>query len=89
LLGAVWLAPKFSPQRLDALAEMLAAERNWWLMDLHDSGGEVAKQGRKRGAQFARAEVGRYQRQPLPLASPPQRDDAARVVNRISARVDR
>ncbi|MGM0952933.1 MAG: DUF3530 family protein [Pseudomonadota bacterium] len=89
LLGAIWLAPKFSPQRLDALAEMLAAERNWWLMDLHDSGGELAKQGRERGAQFARAEVGRYQRQPLPLASPPRRDDAARVANRISARVDR
>jgi len=89
VMGAVWLAPKFSPQRLTALAGLLAADRNWWLMDLHGSGGEAGNQGRARGAQLARGEVDRYRRQALPLASPPRREDAARVVNRISAWVDR
>lgn len=87
LVGAVWLAPKFAPQRLAELAELLSVDRNWWLMDLHSSNGEAARQGRERGAQLARAGVNQYRRQALPLASPPQKEDAARVVNRIRARL--
>ena len=87
LTGAVWLAPKFSPQRLSALTDLLAADRNWWLMDIHHSGGEAEKRGRERGATLARAGVARYQRQAVPLFLPPRREDADRVVGRISARL--
>ncbi|MFC0702499.1 Protein of unknown function [Marinobacter persicus] len=83
LEGAVWLAPAFSPARLEAMAELLAAERNWWLLDLHGSGADTGRQGRERGARFKREGVSNYRRQALPLASPPRREDAAGVVSRL------
>jgi len=89
LAGAVWLAPKFSPDRLTAVAELLANDRNWWLLDLHNSQGEAADRGKERGAELARADVGRYQRQALPMNDQPGPSDAGRISSRISARVGR
>ena len=89
LEGGVWLAPSFSPPRLAEVSGQLAGERVWWLLDLHGSLGEAGLQGRERAARFAREGVERYRRQAIPLASPPRREDSARVVSRLRGQFSR
>ncbi|MBB5319774.1 DUF3530 family protein [Marinobacter oulmenensis] len=81
--GVIWLAPRFYPQQLAALPEQLAGERSWRLLDLHDTNGRADLRAQQRAGAFARQGVADYQRQPLPMASPPVAEDARWVANRV------
>lgn len=81
--GVVWLAPRFYPQQLAALPEQLAGERSWRLLDLHDTNGRADRRAQQRAGAFARQGVADYERQPLPMASPPVAEDARWVANRV------
>lgn len=83
LAGVVWLAPAFTPDRMTALTEVLAEDRNWRLLDLHSTSNQAG--ARERAAELARAEVGQYRRLPLPMASPPNAADADGIANWVSA----
>lgn len=89
LTGVIWLAPRFPPDRLTVLPEMLAADRPWPVLDLHSSEGDARAQGVARAAALGRQQVDGYQRQSIALASPPQSSDADRLAGRISAWLSR
>ncbi|XKH01920.1 alpha/beta hydrolase family protein [Marinobacter nauticus] len=83
LAGVIWLAPAFTPDRVTALTEVLAEERDWRLLDLHGTSNQAI--ARERAAELARAEVGQYRRLPLPMASAPDAADADGIANWVSA----
>lgn len=89
LSGVIWLAPRFSGDRLPELPAMLSADRPWRVLDLHamdDAGRHPAV---ARAAALAREQVSGYRRQPMALSTPPQRADAERVASRIQAWMNR
>ncbi|MBE0486810.1 DUF3530 family protein [Marinobacter sp.] len=85
LAGMIWLAPRFSAERLATLPELLAEDRSWQVLDLHSGEGLARRQGAERSAAMGRQQVSGYQRQSIVLASPPQPSDADRLASRISA----